>query len=164
MSEKVRIQLGYDPTDETTQRAVIMLESAMRSKSQLVALALCEFADKYGFRIDNTEEIKTVIKNYDYLSRAMDMAVPTERVLAPSTPTPTYQRTEKPKKPERQTEKAKSNKMLLYEEPSAKEEVAEEIPASDTPKAVDLGLEEDIVVSEKAMMSMNNVLAMFSQG
>lgn len=158
MDEKVRVQLSYEPTDELTQKAIIMLESAMRSKSQLVALALCEFADKYGFQIDNAEEIKTVIKNYDYLSRAMDIGKPTERMGLP-TPAPTYQKKEKPKRT-KPAEKAQSIKMIPCEVPSAKEDVVTDT-TTETTTASDLGFEEDIVVSEKAMQSMNNVLATF---
>lgn len=167
MDEKVRVQLSYDPTDELTQKAIIMLESAMRSKSQLVALALCEFADKYGFQIDNTEEIKAVIKNYDYLSRAMMSdagSMLTRQIpIFGLTPASAYQKKEKPKKAVKKAEKSQSIKMIPCEEPSAKVEIAEEVTLSSAPESGNLGFEEDIVVSDRAMQSMNNVLAMFTK-
>ena len=163
----VRIQLSYEPTDELTQKAVVMLESAMRSKSQLVALALCEFADKYGFQIDNTEEIKTVIKNYDYLSRAImsDVGNVAQKQNSVLTPSPTYHKKDKPKRAKENT--SQSVKMIPCETTeitSEKEEVIEEITTIEIPQTNSLNFNDDIVVSDRAMQSMSNVLAMFSQG
>lgn len=166
MDEKVRVQLSYEPNDDISQRAVIMLESAMRSKSQLVALALYEFAEKYGFQIDSTEEIKAVIKNYEYLSRAMVSEKPL--VHSPTQiPISGFQKKEKPKKEKKPKEPvSQSNKMIPSEQTSAKNNIVnDESPAEEknTSTTSDFDLNEGIIVSDRAMQSMNNVLAMFSQ-
>ena len=169
MDEKIKVQLAYKPNDELSQRAIIMLESAMRSKSQLVALALSEFAEKYGFRIDDTEEIKAVIKNYDFLSRAMLDAGSSARKTTVEEIYPALSYQQKPTKKSKPQKKETATTLSVTVTPNEntvstpKQEVVE--TAEETASASEtFSLDEDIVVSDRAMKSMNNVIAMFQQG
>ena len=68
--KKVNMQIGYMPgADDISAKALQMLESADRKKSTLVALALSEFQERYGFNITSKAEIHSVITNYDFLRR-----------------------------------------------------------------------------------------------
>lgn len=146
-SEKVNMQIGYVPnSDVITDKALIMLSNADRKKSTLIALALNEFHEKYGFKIDSKEEIHSVIANYEILKRA-NVDRPSSPVQVEAIPTFNY----KKKVPRKESSAIPvSPKEERTQEATLKDEPTTSL--SDASESIQVGKEAEVSAEQQANM------------
>ena len=77
MSDKFRITIKFDETDERGLKAFTFLnESCGRNKGEVIALAMTQFIEKYNFEGAPPAKIKKFVDNYDFIcSEAKDIAM-----------------------------------------------------------------------------------------